>query len=131
GLSTYVGTRLVKGCKRAFFFSIFVQALQVLHLNTHKLAFQFLAGPLLELNVSPNLFGIAIGCGATADLGARVTNTPSSVGTLFVYHFGIVLDPSLPTQSPRFGLNVVALLFAIWLWRCRKLVLGASPNQVL
>src|SRR5262245_24038271 len=116
GLALYAGQELGRGTKRGILLSLVVQALQIVQLNFPSLGFFFLAGPFVELGASSSILLVTGGAGA---LG-YIANNPTTgflPGTWLGIHFGFQLSLADKHPTITVGVNIVALVFAIRLWR--------------
>lgn len=115
-LCLYAGRELSRGTRRGLTLSLLVQALQVVHVNMRSFGVLFLAGPWLEVGMSRSLVGVTLGGGAVAWLVPVMPRAADLAGTVLYAQWGLLLAES-PEPSVRFGINLVALVFAVRLWR--------------
>ena len=130
GLVLYAGKELRRGTHRGILLSLIAQMAQVVHLNLAAFGFLFLAGPFVELGASPSIVLLTAGAGA---VGYLALSAPTNLlpGARVAVHFGFRLDMATSDPTIAFGVNVVALVFAVrlWkLWRTTSALPGDRPS---
>jgi hypothetical protein len=115
-LVLYAGNELSRGTQRGVLLSLIAQVAQIVHLNYPGLSVLFLAGPFVELGASSNVFLLTGGVGAVGYV-APSAMPATSPGARFALHAGIRLDATVQHPAIAIGINVVALVFAVRLWR--------------
>src|SRR5690349_19683339 len=116
-LLLYAGNELQRGTRKGIVLSLVAQLLQVVHLNTGALVLLFLGGPWLEIGASQALVQVTLGGGAVVSVFPRRDGVDTLAGSVLNVHFGLLLDPSAPHSVIRVGVNLVAVTFALRLWR--------------
>jgi len=112
----YAGKELRRGTRRGIFLSLVAQVSQILHLSFSAFGVLFLAGPFVELGASPSIVLVSAGAGAVAFVAPTSATTPMP-GARLELHFGFLLDTSASHPAIAIGVNFVALVFALRLWR--------------
>ncbi len=136
-LVVYAGKELARGTRRGVLLSLIAQAAQVVHLNFVGLGVLFLAGPFVEFGASSSVLLVTAGAGAVGYLGPNAA-AALLPGARLAVHAGVRLDPVTPHPTIAVGVNIVALVFAIQLWRlwhlftpCRHPLQCQPPNMRL
>jgi hypothetical protein len=109
----YAGRELQRGTRKGIVLSLVAQLLQVVHLNTDALVLFFLGGPWLEIGASKALVQVTVG----VSVFPPRLGVDTLAGSVLDVHFGLLLDPSAPHSVVRVGANLIALTFALRLWR--------------
>ena len=124
----YAGNELQRGTRRGIVLSLIAQLLQVVHLNTDALVLFFLGGPWLEIGASKTLLQVTVGGGAVVSVFPPRQGFDSLAGSVLDVHLGFLLDSSAPHSVVRVGANLIALTFALRLWRAlaRKSEFGTN-----
>ena len=129
-LVLYAGKELARGTRRGVLLSLIAQGAQVVHLNFVGLGVLFLAGPFIEFGASSSVLLVTGGAGAVGYLGSNAA-AALLPGARLAVHAGIRLDTVTPHPSIAVGVNIVALVFAIRLWRLWRLFTAVLPSATV